>query len=244
MQELPIFNDGIWGNVVDVWTSGQVGLPQVERWSTHKTEDNEHGGIRSQNSLQHTYSLALLGSMLIQSARPYHSGLDEVLLLNALLVHDHGEAELGRDVVYINKYDQADLDEYGAFCKRYRKLPQTLFAFYHEAFLLQFANQKPIRFPLKARKVMNYLRSQKQTECKFFEFIERWDYLVYALEQYIQRGNEKILVQVLRHQFPKLEKLAQDVPACKELVWTPAVSEWCSEFMQIHSGKWIEIKSK
>jgi len=240
VQNLSIFKEGLWKDVIDIWTSGQVGLPEVERWSVHASQGSDHGGIRKQNSLQHSYSITLLGSMLIRSSREYIAGLDEILLLNSLLVHDHGEGELGRDIVAINKNENADLEEYNAFCSRFKQLPKYLFNFYHEAFLLQFALAKPNSFPPKARSVMAYLKKFKKMECLLFEFIERWDYLVYALEQYSIRGNERILVNVLRPQSKRFNQLAKEIPGARELVWTKEAENWANNFLSKHEGKWEE----
>jgi hypothetical protein len=77
-----------------------------------------------------------------------------------------------------------------------------------------------------------------------FEGIERWDYILYALEQYRERGNEKILVQTLRHQIKPLNVLARELPGFGDVIWTTDILSWAHQFLASHEGQWIEQKSE
>ena len=231
-----------WENIIDVIKSGQVGLSTVIRWSKYDKE--EGGGVRIQNSLQHSYSIALLGKMLIHKLRDYVT-LDEPLLITALLVHDHGEGEINKDTHYIDKSVDGDLDEYLAFTQRYSALGKSQFEEFQKAFLLQFALKNPSCFPEQSRKIMEQLEQHKLLECNAFDAVERWDYLLYAIEQFEERGNKKVLVQTLRNQIPHLNRLAEvALPGFGAEIWTTQMRLWCQNFVSEHDGQWIEQKGE
>ena len=77
------------------------------------------------------------------------------------------------------------------------------------------------------KKIMKKLAKENKTECLLFEAIEKLDYILYAIEQYLERGNRKILVQVVRNQSPHMDKLASEIPGFRENVWTGEFSGWC-----------------
>ena len=229
-----------WGMTLDVWKSGQEGLPLVPRWSKYVGKEQ---GVRAQDSLKHSYSLTVLGAIFLERLRPFQP-LDGELLLTALLLHDHGEGEIGRDTLYLDKTAEGDLAEYQAFRKRYETLGAAEFAVFHRAFLLQFAAKDPPGFPEDAVRAMAALRSGRMPEALAFDALERWDYVLYALEQYFERGNEKILVQVLRNQVAKLDRLCVELHGLRQAVWTDEVAGACRAFIAVHDGKWIEQKGE
>ncbi len=229
-----------WRETLDVWKSGQTQLPSVVRWSKYIDKDQ---GARKQDSLQHSYSLSVLGVLML--ARLRRQGmLDEVLVLTALLLHDHGEGEIGKDTLYVDKSTEGDLAEYLAFRARYGRLSPEEFTFVHRAFLLQFALKDPPEFPEDARAIMRCLRLDHRADCLAFDALERWDYVLYALEQYAERGNEKILVQTLRNQLPKLDLLARDLPGFRQAVWTDETAADARAFLARFDGQWIESKGE
>lgn len=226
-----------WGGILHVWHSGQVGLPGVVRWSKYLTA--EGASVRRQDSLQHSYSIAVLGMIICY--RLYHCVvLDEMLIHRALLIHDHGEGELGYDTLYINKAESGDLAEYHAFVGRYSMLPPALFHEFRRAFLLQFALKCPASFPEEAREAMMELAQRNRADCLVFDAIERLDYVLYAWEQQIVLGNDQILVQVLRNQVPHLDRLTQELPGFGQEVWTPDLRAYFQQFLTAHEGKWVE----
>lgn len=234
------FTDSGWLHVLDVWGAGQISLPAVVRWGKYIERD---GGARRQDSLQHSFSITLLARMLIEKLRP-HVVLDGELLMTAALVHDLGEGEIGQDTLYIDKDVGGDLREYNAFMSRFMQLSNELLGEFVRAFLLQFALKNPENFPPAARKVMEELAREKRMEALAFEALERWDYVLYALEQYLKRGNAQILVQTLRHQIPHLRELAVLLPGFGTEVFTESVYDWCLQFMRAHDGQWIEQKGE
>lgn len=234
------FTNTDWLRIVDVWHSGQVLLPGVLRWSKY-VERAE--GARRQDSLQHSFSLTLLAKILIERLRP-HVTLDSELLLTAALVHDMGEGEIGQDTLYIDKSVERDLREYQAFVSRFTQLPNAELEAFCRAFLLQFALKSPKGFPPAACAIMDELARTRRTEALAFEALERWDYVLYALEQYRERENAMILVQTLRHQIPHLRALAIELPGFGTAIFNEGVYDWCLRFLKEYEGKWIEQKGE
>lgn len=233
-----------WHSLLAVWKSGQVGLPRVQRWSKYM-EDAECGVTRPQDSLQHSYSLVTLGIIFLQRIRPHLPHLDAEMLLTALHVHDHSEAELGMDILYVDKTEAGDLNEYHAFVKRFAGLCDSpTFRHFHRAFLLQFARKNPAIFPPKAQAEMAYLRRHFLREIIAFEAVERWDYLLFPLEQYMATGNAKMLVQVLRNHAGHLSRIAIELPGFGETIWTPEIRMECAAILGAYDGKWIECPKK
>jgi 5'-deoxynucleotidase YfbR-like HD superfamily hydrolase len=220
----------LWGDLRDVWQSGQVQLPQVVRWSKD-VADTKNGGARRQDTLAHSYSLTLLGLILLDTLKD-HVSLDTHLTTTSLLVHDHGEGELARDILYDQKTEQGDLDEYLAFKKRFEALGSA-YPFFERAFLVQFARKAPPSFPTDAQTVMKDLVETKFHECLFFDVVERFDYLLYALEQYVDRNNAHILARVLTRQMPHLHRLAEELPGF-DTIWTPDIESMLQTFKDTH----------
>ena len=84
-------------DIIDVWKAPQLNLPAVVRWEKYLKEEP---GIREQNSLEHSHSLSLLGSILVSRLQLERS-IDFGLLMTALVIHDVGEGEIGEDTHYI-----------------------------------------------------------------------------------------------------------------------------------------------
>jgi hypothetical protein len=230
-----------WESICDVWAAGQTLLPGVVRWSKYR--NSNHGGVRRQDSLQHSYSINLLGIIFMQKLRRYVK-LDEFLLSTALSIHDHGEGEIQQDTLYIDKNEQGDLQEYQGFVKRFSALEPEMFEQFKRAFLLQFALKNPESFPDDARDVMKQLRQHRTDECYAFDAVERWDYVLYAMEQNFKLGNAMVLTQTLRNQTPKLDALLNQLPGFGEEIWTKEIRKWCCSFLQLHEGSWIEKKGE
>lgn len=220
-----------WQSLVDVWRSGQVALPAVKRWGAFDTAS--HGGIRQQDLLQHCYSFAVAGRLILHALRSYVT-LDESLLLTSFLLHCQGVGELGQDTPYPGKSEWSDLREHAAFTDRFSKLPKNLFDDLHRAYLLQFAGQNFERFPDETKKVMEDLRQHRPMEILAFEAAERWDFVLYAAEQFRDRGNDVILSTVLQTHGPRLDELVEKLPGFGQEIWTPEIRKWRDEFLKKH----------
>ena len=223
--------------LIAAWQAPQVGLPEVVRWAQYVAD----GNVRHQNTLQHSLAITILGAMVIAQIRAASAAeLDGELLLTALAIHDEGEGDLGQDTLWKDKSAKGDLAEYLAFRKRYEMLGPAWRSL-HAAFLLQFCLKNPECFPEDAREIMERLSATHRYEALAFEAIENWDYLLYSFEQYLERGNEKILVQVFRNQAPILNRLAAELPGFAA-IWTPELSAWSKNFLARREGCWIEEK--
>ncbi|MDO8583831.1 MAG: hypothetical protein Q7R83_01490 [bacterium] len=218
-----------WDSMINVWRSGQERLATVRCWSAFDCDKN--GGIRPQDLLQHSYSLAVLGRMVISLLRP-HATLDESLLMTALLLHDHGKAEIGFDPPAPSKSDWSQLREYYGFISRFSHLPAPVFHELERAFLLQCATLSLEHFPEDARNVVEQLKIEHPLEVLAFEAIERWDFVLYALEQYRERQNEMILSRVLRNHESRLDELAASLPGFGTVIWTPEIQAWKADFLK------------
>jgi len=223
--------------LIDALKSTQQSLPMVPRWKKYLEQGP---GVRAQNTLQHSHALTLIGTIAIQRMG-LDGEVDAGFLLGALAIHDVGEGELGYDTLYIDKDASQDLKEYLAFEHRYESVPE--FAHLQELFLLQFALKNPVNFPDDARSVMMKLAEHYRLEALVFEALERWDYLLFALEQYVDRENELVLTQVLRHQVPHFERLLVELPSLDQL-WTPELAAFAQRFLVKRVGKWIEQKGE
>jgi hypothetical protein len=226
-------------DLVRIWRSGQILLPNIIRWSKY-VDNRQYGSVRSQNTLQHTHALVTLGSIMIPVLA---AGLDEVLLLKALHFHDEGEGLVGFDTLYIDKSELGDLKEYLAFRQNYCQLPARILERLETAFLLQFASKNPECFPPKARSIMTQLQHDKTMEILAFEAIERFDYYLYAVEQFVDHDNIAILLQTLRNQIDRLDGLAQILPGFANF-WNPTVQQSCRELLSYYSSEFLEEKSK
>ncbi len=225
--------------IIETWKAPQEGMSHVVRWLKYH---NDEPGVRRQDSSQHTISIVVLAMIVVAVLRKYIP-LDGWLLTDAFSLHDLGEGECKKDTHYIDKSVTGDLEEYLAFRQRYEFLGPVVFESLHPAFLLQFAAKNPSIFPKDAQRIMADLCRDYPMEILVFDAIERWDYVLYALEQYHERGNEKILTQVLRHQVPHLDVLAVELPGFGVEIWKSEISLWAHDFLKAHEGQWIEQKS-
>lgn len=221
--------------------ASQVGWDEVVRWKKYV---NKGEGVREQNSLQHSLSITILGWTVMAQLRSYNPFIERGLVMAGLAIHDVPEFILRRDVLHIDKTVEKDLQEYLAFRQCYEPLGSTMFDPLHRAYLLQFARKNPEIFPADGRRIMADIRGHSLVEALMFEAVEQWDYVLYALEQYRERGNEKILVQTLRNQIASIGELKKLLPGFREEIWTDDFSLWVNEFLKAHEGQWIEQKGE
>ncbi|MEK7625056.1 MAG: hypothetical protein AAB467_01755 [Patescibacteria group bacterium] len=202
-------------------------MPEVVRWGPY----HELQHTRRQDDLQHSYSLVVFTMNFIDQLDLHlYLKLEPKLLLRAVTFHDHGEAELKRDILLSNKSDAEDLREYLAFVIRFGGLKR--FDLYHKAFLLQFVPKRPANFPPEAQAIMDQLAEEKRYEVLSFQAIENLDYLLYAIEQRVTMGNRDCLAQVFMNTKPKLDALSQVLPGLKQEFWTPGLITWCEEMVK------------
>lgn len=216
-----VFYSGLeknWPGVADVLLTSQLILQKVRRWKSYK-------GVRKQNDLQHSYSIAILAKIVIEKLNKYFVGFyfDKDIILTAFLVHDHGEGELKRDIQYGKKKDCDDLDEYYSFVERYKQLSGEVFTSFHNAYLLQYCIEGREDFPAEAREIMAWLKEKRYPEALIFEAVEVFEYILFALEQDKKGNHGQILRDVCKNQLPRMERLRIDLPGFKEEIWTEEV---------------------
>jgi hypothetical protein len=229
-----------WTGILTVWTGCQSSLVAVRRWSNYA---NPVVGGFPQNSLQHSYSIGLLGIMMIKKLQGYID-INHGMIRDTLLIHDLGEAEVGHDTLHIDKTVEKDIREYQAFYESTKHLESGLFIHLKRAYLLQFCLGGQELWPDDARRMMTRLRRNNHNEALLFQAIERWDYLMYVLELYQRTENVEPLVQVLRHQVPWFVRLSEELPGFKQEIWTTNMATWCLNLLEEHKGQFIEEKSK
>lgn len=176
------FEQKRWIRVMDVWRSGQTQLPSVQRYSGYMQSMPDK--MREQNTLQHSYAASVLAGIMCPLLESHGAKIDVGLLLYAILLHDHGEGELRRDVMYKDKCADDDLNEYHAFVVRYHALGSRSFAFARRAYLLQYASRTRSDFPEDACAIMEALRRDHPDTVMAFYAVERWDYMIHAIEHF------------------------------------------------------------
>lgn len=224
---------------VNVWKSGQTCLPKVIRWEKYL----QLGSIRQQDCLAHSYSITFAGSFLRFKLAPFICRFNWQLFMDCLLVHDHGEGELGSDVLYHFKTQDHDLQEYLAFKKRFQQLGKEAYAYYERAFLLQFCLKNPENFPKDAREIMAGLAEKYSMEALLFEAVERWDCVLFAWEQYQDSNNKFLLAGVLHSQFARLCELCGLIPGFGQEILPPDVRKEWQRFLEDNQNLVEEFKT-
>jgi len=217
-------------SLLTVWGNAQTLPLKVTRWGRYVDADDR---LRRQTNLQHCFSVVLLATIVLPRLRSHidliDGKLDESLVLRAFILHEEGEALLGRDVIWQDKAHIKDLEEYTAFIEQYKALSPFDLKKCQEAFLLQFARKNPECFPVEARCIMRRLFKKSYFEALAFEAIETVDYLLYALECHDDHTDEVVLAHVLRNQIPRLDEFAVLLPGFKVEVWTKKLRKYCRE---------------
>jgi hypothetical protein len=158
--------------------------------------------------------------------------LDQSLLSAAFKIHDFGEGELNRDIPQPEKTEDHDLQEYLAFCQRFKRLPKPVFEHFQRAFLLQFCLDFTDNFPDEAKEIMADLAKNKKMEALVFRAVEYWDYLLFALEQYAVNEDGVLLTILLKNHTGVLENLKKELPGFEQLFWTEKIQNWCAKFCE------------
>lgn len=213
---------GQWPGMLDLMHFAETEPQKIKRWLRLKKEKPWYvlKKGRTQNVLQHSYSLGLLGeNILIMIEDQLSKPLDSRLLQLCFKIHDWGEPLLKRDVCALDKKNTDDSDEYVAFSEKIKNLPEKVQEKYKEAFLLQFCLSSGTSFfPVEAVAIMERLIMEKRDEAIFFKAIENIEYLSFAIEQAIKKGDFDYFMTVSRNQFEKLDGFVDFLPALG-LVW-------------------------
>lgn len=236
--------------LVEFWTQMAVNLGDlqhqlnaVHRWvrvggakPAKSVELAAFENRRAQVVPQHLLEAQEICNLFIVIFRQYLPPFDEHLLREAVRVHDFGEAihhEQGHDVILDNKRDEHDRDEYLRFIQYleqvYPKM-ETLQREMKRAFLLQFCLKGD---PLLPVDIMEELKRHHRTEALLFEAIERWGYLLYALEQYRLYKNSTVLLNVIKNNRPSFNRLSKVLPGFAEEIWEQEMNHFCARILPL-----------
>lgn len=216
------------GHLLVPWLSAQTKLREITRWSRFY----EHGN-RRQDAAVHSLSAVFLALPVLDQIGRYQPDLDQALILGALAVHDFGEGELGRDILWPDKGLEHDIAEYEAFVKMLGG-PENADDAMLQRFLLQFARKGPeyhARFPERAQTIFEHLKMTYGAEAELFEAIEYLDYMLYILEQIREGGTlAKAFKGEIHTVIDVLSRAAEEIPGFHE-VWTPELDVWARSLM-------------
>lgn len=213
----------------------EVDMARVYRWGPFR---NVEPGVSDQSSGLHSYSLALVTSEVVQDLQP-HVRLDEARLLRAVLVHDLSEGILGRDVDRRRKTSEMDAAECRAFFRFADGVSNGSFRKNQEDFLLQFCltHGNDQHFTPEDHEIMAWLRMHCHHEAVAFRVLEEFEYQLYAVRQYIDRGNPAVLRSVVRNNLERFEAWAGQLPGFNETYEIAAYGAWCRAEVQKFGDK-------
>ncbi len=215
--------------IMENWKTLQDGHEAVVRWGGY-VECNPN--LPKQTNLHHMVSVKRLFYYFLGHLKTFFA-TDYQLVMDAIEVHEDGEASKRQDVLYHNKTSIGHLEEFEAFRKMlvgdevYTKRMER-------AFLLQFVLDKDFILEGKDRacKVLKKLRNENQHEATLFNLLERFDYYLYAVRAYQEFGDVVILVHVLRNQSPYLDTYSRLIPGISDMLWTLELESSTIEFLQ------------
>ena len=216
-------------NIYGPWLFCQTGqFKGMIRWQMYVEYRNgksaRHNGIRRQNIADHTLSKLVAVNMLLpELVRIFGNAVDFLLLLRCITFHDFGEPLRKKkgekknkrfDIMAHNKKDLHDAEEYELFMKFLRdsKVPKQMIKEIELAFLLQFSLTSYESFPLRAQKIMSYIRNDEVLALTaiLFQIIEKWEYHFYAYEH--DKKHPDIWKNVTENQGPLIEKWMNAIP--------------------------------
>ncbi|MBU1032455.1 hypothetical protein KJ937_00800 [Patescibacteria group bacterium] len=208
----------------------EKGLDKVQRW----TNFQKSSGSRSQTTLAHSVSIQLAAIAVITAEQRHNpEPFDAGFVHQALALHDLGElcrAEIGFDVVHLQKTTGSDLKEVETARNLFLSLPSPLRDQCMFLFLSQFASKEKM-LDGQEKDMMDQLRAEKSLECLIFNAIERVDYILYAYSEYLLHGNVRIMIHVLRNQHAKLKALAEQLPGFAKEIYKPDMIAWADKLL-------------
>ena len=205
-------------------------LDQVRRWS------NFNG--RHQTTLGHTATIVQVGMTVLAVIRHHDDELplNEELVLGALSLHDLGEtvkALEGKDTVYALKSNEQDALELEAFKAHLESYPECVREKFLTQYLLQHVRKRDA-FQGRDREILERLAQLNLNEAMLFELVERFDYLLYALNELMERGNMRIMIHTLRNQHGRLHELSKMFKGFAREYYTPGLCHWLEELLRRH----------
>lgn len=209
------------------WKNAQQPMQDVLRWGNF----SDYG----QTLLKHNNSVSWTALQVLTAIRGEYA-VDEMLVMTAFVCHDHGEPGSGGDEHHDNKTLGKEIREWEVYMDLTRDLPEPMRSYIHKAFLLQYIRKTehpnaPWPYPLV--QAVTELRVKYIVEAAVFDFSERIDYLMTALdgfERRVRNSTEGMLEHCFRNQAPKLDALVQEFPGFSS-VWNPEVRQWFADLV-------------
>lgn len=188
-------------------TEIRKGFTKIIRWQKFV----HHLPIRSENLVEHTIDTALI-ALIVSEVVDLESPelkLDKHRILACALLHDVPEVRTG-DIAYAEKKATHEIDEALAFRSMFRAMPEHLRRRLEHSFSLQSG--------LVAKTLENEI-SCPTPEALVFEFVERFGYLLFALEQFREDIHSfPLLTHVLQLQTERLVSLISALPALGQIL--------------------------
>ena len=206
-------------------------LTKVIRWSRFIDKAGHGDQIRQHNVLQHTYSATYFAHWLAK--RLQWPAEDVALLISAFECHDWGEGLLRRDIASTDKETIHDLEECQAVDHYLysNSLSEKQADKIMRAFMLQFAiqnGQAQLKFSWRAQQQLDKI-VDKQEVAWLFYFLERFGYLIYALEQYVDYDYHYMLADVLYNCLLDIKNAIAHVPGLATVLMRPHKVQYLGE---------------
>ncbi len=193
------------GGVFDVFDR----LLRCGRWEGYP---NRH---QRQTSAHHSLSIALLAAYCLELERKAGKNkIDELLVMTHAVIHEFSEGAIG-DIRYVFKHDPRIEEVYEQI-----EHEETLIQMDRLGFLASFL-----------RRV--YCLPAESVEAKFFDAMEKLDYVLYALFEFVGHGNEKFISVFARHH-ETLVKYAGEFPSVGE-IYNAELQSWIEGTLKVNS---------
>ena len=217
--------------LMPAWQNAQRPMAAELRWKTNFPHFGQTLGM-------HVCSMPLVGMELIEFFRPYKPGWDELLLMYAFLLHDHGEPRSGGDEDIESKTEGKDVREWQGFAEMIAGYPDPIRQPYLRAFALQYAIKDcDDDLPAEAMLFIQEHREHNMSAAWFFEFVECVDYFRSAREGNWQKirhvkGHEGMFEHVFRNAPKRIVVACENLPLLTEY-WTPQLQDDFAELARI-----------
>lgn len=200
--------------LMKIWLNAQRPMTDTLRWGNYP----DYG----QTLVEHNNSVGLVGRYVISHLEG-ECEFDYKVLTDAFMIHDHGEPLTGGDQHSGNRTPEKEALEWEAVCGMIEALPEPLRSDWFTAFNLQYCIKTPNEFwPSEMILAQESLLGVYATEAIIFDFVERFDYVLSAIEgnrRQITNTEGAMLEHVLRNQVHKLDGLVKELPALKT-IWS------------------------
>ena len=208
--------------LMPAWENAQEPMARELRWETNFP----HYG---QSLCMHANSVPLTMRELLEFFRPFRSGWNELLLITAILVHDHGEPLSGGDEDIESQTKHKAVREWHGFAEMIQDYPESIKQMYLSAFALQYAIKDCDDLPVYALAHVEHHREFHMDEAWFFDFVECIDYFRSArvgarrnLRHVKPEMNKQGMFEHVHSErnLTRIDRACDNLPVLREF-WTP-----------------------